>query len=124
MCPLGTLGPHVVCAPNVFTMCPLGIWALVPSEHVRDTITAPTCEEFSVRRELQYSDIFHMTGWQNSVEGVMRSRHGGGEKEKSTPCQNTFNLVAQVTSHKRRSIKHNATAQQLAAESYAGLFRP
>ena len=31
MCPLGALGPHVVCAHNVFTMCPLGIWALVPS---------------------------------------------------------------------------------------------
>ena len=32
MYPLGTLGLHVVCAPNVFTMCPLGIWALVPSD--------------------------------------------------------------------------------------------
>ena len=32
MCPLGASGPHVVCAHNVFTMCPLGIWALVPSE--------------------------------------------------------------------------------------------
>ena len=31
MCPLGASGPHVVCAHNVFTMCPLGIWALVPS---------------------------------------------------------------------------------------------
>ena len=31
MCPLGALGPHVVCAHNVFTMCPLGIWVLVPS---------------------------------------------------------------------------------------------
>ena len=31
MCPLGALGPHVVCARNVFTMCPLGIWAIVPS---------------------------------------------------------------------------------------------
>ena len=31
MCPLGTLGLHVVCTHNVFTMCPLGIWVLVPS---------------------------------------------------------------------------------------------
>ena len=31
MYPLGALGPHVVCAHNVFTMCPLGIWVLVPS---------------------------------------------------------------------------------------------
>ena len=31
MCPLGASGPHVVCAHNVFTMCPLGIWVLAPS---------------------------------------------------------------------------------------------
>ena len=31
MCPLGTLGSHAVCTHYVFTMCPLGIWVLVPS---------------------------------------------------------------------------------------------
>jgi len=31
MCPLGALRTHVVCTPHVFTMCPLGIWPLVPS---------------------------------------------------------------------------------------------
>ena len=38
MCPLGASGPHVVCAHNVFTMCPLGIWALVPSETLMNHI--------------------------------------------------------------------------------------
>ena len=31
MCSLGTLGSYIVCTHHVFTMCPLGIWALVPS---------------------------------------------------------------------------------------------
>ena len=35
MHPLGTLEPHVVCAHNVFTMCLLGIWVLVPSVRER-----------------------------------------------------------------------------------------
>ena len=44
MCPLGALGPHVVCAHNVFTMCLLGIWVLVPSvswDKVRTTLFSP-----------------------------------------------------------------------------------
>ena len=32
MCLPGALRSHVVCAHNVFTMCPLGIWVFAPSE--------------------------------------------------------------------------------------------
>ena len=42
MCPLGASGPHVVCAHNVFTMCPLGMWALVPSVWDSDLLISPT----------------------------------------------------------------------------------
>ena len=32
---VGTLGSLFDCTPNVFSMCPLGKWALVPSEYKR-----------------------------------------------------------------------------------------
>ena len=79
MCPLGALGPHVVCAHNVFTMCPLGIWVLVPSESESPTGTVnerknsakgkwmPIQEQWSVEKDhLRHA----RDGWESKTKTI------------------------------------------------------